>query len=215
MQKLLLSALVLCATGSTAFATVSFSSKSYGLNAPDHTNIIIDFENKMPTGFSLTGGRVRNVTDDVGAEPAGDASYYLAANPDDPAMLLSTSGFRTISLYWGSMDDYNSITLLDKNGKSIKSFTGLQISSPANGDRADKSTNRRVTFTTSGMTSPIYGLDFQSSTPAFEVDNIAFMTPGGEVPEPTTWTMMMGGLGLLGVSLRRSKKTGALAVLRA
>lgn len=221
MPKAILSAMILCTTGSSAFATVKVSSVAYGLAAPVHTDVLVDFDHRLPKGFTLAGGLIQDTSNSSGAEPAGDTTAYLSANPGDPAELMSASGFRKVSLYWGSIDGYNTITLLGKDGKSIQSFTGLQVFAPANGNQSVGSTNRRVTFTTSGLTSAIYGLEFQSTSPAFEVDNIAFMSPVrdckpiGSVPEPSTWAMMIGGLGLVGSSLRRSKKQESLELAHA
>ncbi len=211
MSKLILSALVLCATSSSAFATVLVSSTPFALAAPANTNVLIDFDSAIPNNFSLTGGVIQSNSNGIGAEPAGDTSKYLTANSNNPATLLSTTGYNTVSFYWGSMDSYNTITLLDKNGNAIQSFTGLSVFTPANGDQSAGATNRRVTFTTTGGTSAIYGLEFQSGAPAFEVDNIAFTSPVpiGAVPESSSWAMMIGGLGMVGSSLRRSKKAGA------
>lgn len=213
MSRFILSTLALLATGSNAYAKVTVSSAPFWLSETVVTKNFIDFDNPMPAGFTLTGGRIQNVTNAMGAEPARDKSNYLATTPGDPATLKSTKGFENVSFYWGSGDTYNTVTLLDEKGNAIQSYTGSQVFFPANGNRIGASTNRRVDFTTSGSTSPIYGLEFQSSAPAFEVDNIAFMTPSppaGGVPEPTTWTMIISGMGLVGAGLRHKKNVGSL-----
>lgn len=215
MSRLILTTLALLASSSSAYASVTVNSTALALAAPAGTSVLVDFDTPMPAGFTLTGGLVQNVSNDQGAEPAGDTSYYLSANPGDSATLMSATGFTEASLYWGSMDDYNTVTLLDKDGGTIASYTGAQVFSPANGDQSGAATNRHVDFTTSGLTSPIYGLEFQSSSPALEVDNVAFSAPVGGVPEPTTWGMMISGLGLVGAAMRRNLKTGALALLMA
>ena len=202
--------LAFAASSTSAFAAVSTTSTDFGFAAPAGTSLLIDFDDPLPAGLTLTGGLVRNTDDGLGAEPAiaagvKETSYYLAADPGDPATLTSTTGFDEVSLYWGSIDTYNTLTLLDQAGDAIQSFTGLRIFAPANGDQFSASTNRRVTFTISGATSPIYGLKFQSSEPAFEVDNIAFLSPA-PVPEPASWAMMIVGLGLLGATLRRRSR---------
>lgn len=205
MLKYLFPAVALISASSSAFAAVNVNTSPLSLAAPANTSVLVDFDSPLPTGFALAGGIVQNVSNSHGAEPAGDTSNYLSANSGDPATLSSTLGFRAVSLYWGSIDTYNTITLLGQFGQAIASYTGLQIYSPANGDQSSGATNRRVTFTTSGATSPIYGLGFASGQPAFEVDNVAFSSPVGGVPEPTTWAMMIGGLGLVGAGLRTRK----------
>src|SRR6195952_963473 len=81
MSKVLLSALVLCATSSSAFATVKVGSFAYGLAAPVHSDAVVDFDSKLPNGFTLTGGLIQHTSNGSGAEPAGDTSSYLSTNP--------------------------------------------------------------------------------------------------------------------------------------
>lgn len=195
---------------SAAHAAVTFNSVDFSYAAPAGASAVIDFENDrtLPTGFQLTGGTVRNLDDGQGAQPATAlntkaTSYYLAANPGNTATITSLTGYREVSLYWGSIDKYNTLTLLDKNGGVIESYTGDEIFMPADGNQFGAATNRRVTFQTSGSTSAIYGLRFESTSPAFETDNIAF---SAAVPEPAAWAMMLMGFGLVGGALRRSSK---------
>jgi hypothetical protein len=50
-------------------------------------------------------------------------------------------------------------------------------------------------------------IDFGGTANQTGYDNITFGSdrPGGAVPEPTTWAMMIGGLALVGASMRRRK----------
>ena len=152
---------------------------------------------------------VRNYSDGYGAEPSisptvRDTSNYLAVNSNDPATITSTTGYRGVSFYWGSIDSYNTVSLLDKLGNSFASYTGNQITYPADGNQSSSVTNRRVTFTTSGSTSPIYGVKLTSSSPALEIDNFKFVAA---VPETATWGMMILGFGVIGAVMRKQKKT--------
>ena len=209
-------ALVLAGTSSPALASVAVGSTAFGFDLSDNPDAVIDFDSPTPAGFTLAGGLVRNLDDGQGAEPAKaqgvkETSNYLSVNPGDTATLLSEVGYSKVSLYWGSIDWYNTLSLLDINGNAIASFTGSDIVDPASGDQLDGLNNRRVTFTVSGETSPIYGLQFDSSHPAFEVDNIGFygsaipqlsgLVPS--VPEPATWAMMLAGFGMVGAAMRK------------
>ena len=205
-----------CAAGfaGSASAAVSVSSEAFGLDDYSAASTVVNFESPLPpAGFTLTGGNVRNFSDGLGAEPAisqgvKESSYYLSANSYDPATITSVNGYKTLSFLWGSMDNYNKVSLLDKSGATIQSYIGGEVYQPANGDQGDASTNRRVTFTTDGSTSPIYGVKFESTSPAFEVDNVAFSSA---VPEPASWAMMIFGMGGVGGMLRRGRKAANIA----
>jgi len=197
-----------CFASTSAFAAVTVASTDFGFAPPAGADALVDFDSALPSSFSLSGGSVRNVDDSLGAFPAiapnvKESSYYLSANAGDAATLMSTQGYREVSLYWGSIDSYNTISLLDELGNAFQSYTGADIIAAANGNQFVSETNRRVTFATNGLTSAIYGLKFESSSPAFEVDNIAF---SGAVPEPTTWAMMIVGIGLVGGAMRRRQR---------
>ncbi len=204
IKYLLLGSVLGCTLSGVANA-VTFTDDTFGFAPPAGASAVVDFEGALPTGFTLTGGLVRNTDDGLGAEPAiaegvKENSFYLSANDGDSAILKSTTGYREVSLYWGSIDAYNTLDLLDALGGTIASYTGNQIEMPANGAQFQGSTNRRVNFKISGSDSPIYGLKFASKSPAFEVDNIAFSSA---VPEPASWAMMIGGFGLVGGAMRR------------
>ena len=211
----LIGAAAMLSAAAPAAAAVTTGSEAFGLNDVPAGSTLIDFDHTLPAGFTLTGGQVRDFSDGAGAEPAmaqdvKETSFYLTSNPGNPATVLSTVGYRTVSFLWGSIDDYNTVSLLDSTGAVIQAFTGMQMGPPANGDQGDASTNRRVTFTTSGDTSAIYGLRFESGSPAFEVDNVAF---SAAVPEPASWAMMICGFGAIGaVMRRRAARSGGLAL---
>jgi hypothetical protein len=206
------------ASNASALASVTVSSTDFGFDLPGTPDAVVNFDSPLPTGIYLTGGMVQNGNNGFGAEPAiatgiKETTNYLSANPGDTALLQSFTGYNSVSVYWGSIDGYNTISLLDSLGNAFASYTGGDITSPANGDQFSANNNRRVTFTISGDTSAIYGLEFQSSAPAFEVDNIGFYGPvtdtttagpdgGPAVPEPATWAMMLIGFGMVGAALR-------------
>jgi hypothetical protein len=54
------------------------------------------------------------------------------------------------------------------------------------------------------------GLSFTSASGVWQN---AVPTPGGGVPEPSSWAMMIGGFGLAGAALRRAKRNGAVALV--
>ena len=109
---------------------------------------------------------------------------------------------RSLSVYLGSLDDYNSITFKGENGFS-ETFDGDDLNSPANGNQQAGSTNRRYYFTFD-PSELINQVIFTSSGNSFEFDNIAVNDPPAQVPEPVTLSLFAAGLaGVAG--LRRRK----------
>lgn len=134
-----------------------------------------------------------------------DTSPYLAVPASDSEtssgyIEIGLTGLYTyLGLYWGSADDYNTITFY--NGASeLFSLTGVAVLPPANGDQYSALTNLYVNF------SDLPAFDsfkLSSNGRAFEVDNIAV---GNPVPEPATMLLFGAGLaGLAGSRLRRKK----------
>jgi hypothetical protein len=190
-------------------ATVLITSTAFNSNfVPDAS--VIDFDQPVSSGFSVTGGVVRATDDGFGSPPAvapgiKGSSAYLSVNPGEAAAIVSRTGFQSVSFLWGSMDSYNTLRLIGANGTTIGSYSGLDVFAPADGDQLGGDTNRRVTFTVQGGPG-IYGIGLESSQPAFEIDDVSF---SGAVPEPATWAMMLIGVGAVGASVRRRKvKTG-------
>lgn len=211
-KLILLTAMIVMA--SPASANINIGSINYGYEAPKGSDLLT-FDDPNQTAFKVTGGSIRNFTDENGAEPAiglgvRDKTNYLAVTPNSDAIISSDRGYRTVSLLWGSMDSYNTISLIDKAGHAFASYSADKISMPANGNQSDGATNRRVTFNTSGTTPSIYGLRLSSAGPAFEADNVSFAAP---VPEPSVWASMLLGLGGAGFAAKRRKKGSQKQVL--
>lgn len=145
------------------------------------------------------------------AQPLGSVGGYAAVgtnvqagqpNPNTIDLTaLGISNIGSISFLWGSIDSYNVLTLLDRDGNSMGVFGGDDIIDPANGNQTDPAKNRVVTFRFDGAdASKIGGLQFFSDNQnAFEIDSVKVAA----VPEPATWAMMIGGFGLIGLSMRR------------
>jgi hypothetical protein len=148
--------------------------------------------------------------DPVRAQPFGSTGGYASVGPfDGTPGVFDLSGLgplRTISFVWGSVDTFNTLEFLGAGDTVLATVVGSQIFDPANGDQSNPNTNPLVTFT---VQDSIYGqvtaLRFRSTQNAFEFDNLAVA-----VPEPSTWAMMIGGFGLLGAAVRRSRRAAAV-----
>lgn len=194
------------------------------LNGPANGfNVVFDFEtgwntalNTIQVGEVFTGPQGLSVPSGTGrAAPAGTpagGSYQSVGSSQSAAIGSSFFDFSSLlsvyrpyltgfSLYWGSVDGYNTLEFYNSGGTLVGSVTGSAVSNPANGNQTIGQTNRRVTF---GFTEAeqITGVKFLSSNDAFEFDNLAISSV---VPEPASWAMLIAGFGLVGATMRRRR----------
>ncbi|WP_230483191.1 Npun_F0296 family exosortase-dependent surface protein [Sphingomonas sp. Leaf21] len=207
-------ALVATAAGADSLTSVA------GDQTPRAGSVTVDFNGTngnttLPNGFSLSGGQLVTGSANGWSQPLGDNTQYLMVNGGQQATLKSTGqGFDGVSLYWGSADSYNTLSVLDTMGNVIRSITGLDFAAPGanapGSNFADPKYNQYVTYTLDSLTGQkIGGLKFASGQTAFELDNVSFFnTAPTSVPEPATLTLFGAGIGgLLAASRRRRKKT--------
>lgn len=141
------------------------------------------------------------------AQPFGSDGGYFSTGPSTTSPtyidLTSFGDIDSLSLLWGSVDDYNTIYFYDSSFNLLGSFGGSSIYNPANGDQTDPNTNPVVTFNLDGGDQSAFSyLGFTSGSNAFEIDNIHISSA---VPEPGTWALMLFGFGGIGFSMRRRR----------
>jgi hypothetical protein len=207
-NKLALGAAIaaLALSGATAAsAAVTWTSTAFDSAPGPGETMVLDFDGIAAPGYIIAGGAESSVSiPNVAAAPAGDATDFYYVIGGGTATLL-TPLLNSMSMYIGSLDDYNTITF-KSGGATIGSFNGLQLQVPANGDQGAANTNRRFYFDFGGDN--VDEIVFQSSKNSFEFDNIAVSA----VPEPGVWALMIAGFGMMGAALRRRRTVvGAVA----
>lgn len=221
-MKLALFASVLLATTTAAHAVTFISAHG----APDpgaapNETVIDAFEtgNMGPAGIVYGGSyTVDNLTTGgIRAAPAGNATNYFATPGSDDALpgvaTIDFSGyidanraFRSLSFYWGSIDTYNRLDVLNRDGTIIATVFGDDVNNPADGNQTDPAANRRL-FLRFSNTDNFGSLRLTSTQRAFEIDDIAVSA----VPEPATWAMLVFGFSLVGLSARARKRAARVA----
>ena len=163
------------------------------------------FDAPLAAGYSMTWNNAGiyqgPLVAGIAAPPQNDATKYLSIYTGGSATLTAPGTIKSLSFYWGSMDEYNKITFLGANGFS-KSFDGDDLNSPANGNQQAASTNRRYYFTMD-PNDKVSQVIFSSTGNSFEFDNIAVNDPPNEVPEPLTMSLFASGLAAIAFLRRR------------
>lgn len=169
----------------------------------------------FPTsGFAFSGdGKVVTGTNLFQhLQPKSDTTRFLTIGfnagiifPNLKTETLSLgSDYTKFGFYWGSIDQYNTVTFLN-DGVTMFSLSGNAVPNVnLNAAAATANTrNRYVNFDfTGGMA--FDEVVFGSTYRGFEVDNLAF---AGAVPELSTWAMMLVGFAGIGTLAWRRNKT--------
>ena len=206
----------LAATAAQAAVTFTFTpgsdtagtgySPQAGYTVVDNFNQASSLAPITGSGYSLQGPG----TTTTGADPAfpsNDGTTYLSVEAGGEADVTFAQAFNgSFQFDWGSIDDYNTLTIHTTTGDVIYTPGSGAFLNPANGDQFSGLTNG--VFTIFGT--DILGFSLASSRNSFEIDNFAVaggLNPltGGGVPEPATWAMMILGFGTVGALMRRKR----------
>ncbi|GAA4779462.1 PEPxxWA-CTERM sorting domain-containing protein [Novosphingobium ginsenosidimutans] len=167
---------------------------------------VVTFDGAAPAGVAVTLSGASIVTGSLSgqyAQPFGsDGSKYLSVFGGTSATILDliAPGYSKLSFYLGSIDTYNSFQLLNTTGGVIGTFAGSVLLGGPSGDQGLPTTNRLITFTRGSGDAAIGGIRILSTGNSAEVDNVRFISA---VPEPSTWLMMILGVGIVGAAMRR------------
>jgi len=213
MSKLLstiATAAFLVAGASAANAGVIYSWHPFDAAPAAGETMVMDFDHPIATGYTMTwsgaGLYQGPLVSGIAAPPVGDDTKYLSILTGGIATLTSPGIMESMSVYLGSLDEFNSITFKGLNGFT-QTFSGGALNSPANGNQIAASTNRRYYFDFD-PNDLINQVIFSSSGNSFEFDNIAVNDPPAQVPEPLTLSLFAAGLAGV-VGLRRRKPVTA------
>jgi hypothetical protein len=194
------------AVPASAVTTVSYAGGSGAL--PADATVIQNFESfASGTPGAAIGPNAFVYDGSVGgqsARPAFGSTGNFATVLTGGSYSISFGPTYLLSLVIGSLDTYNGLTLSYEDGSS-QLYSGGQIINDLtfpSGNQISGETNGVVAYRV--ISGPrLTGATFTSSANSFEFDNIAT----GAVPEPATWAMMIGGLGLVGGFARRRGRT--------
>ncbi len=186
-------------TISTASATtIDFENLASGTNLPS-TYSIGDLTFSSPDSLLITDIGTGNA---LCAASGGACASSIGLTFENGAKLLQFTFSGDLDPTTQYIFDVNATVVFEGEVVPLH-MTGIAF---ANGDPLDL---QLVQFENPNITVMSMGFYSLNNTP-FVIDNLSY-SPGiaAPVPEPTTWAMLMAGLGLTGVALRRSRKGSA------
>jgi hypothetical protein len=147
-------------------------------------------------------------------EPSANTiMFFLDA---DNAILNYAAGFETGFSFFYTSSTVATVNVYDGIGGTGNILASLALDAQHNVGCTGDPTGDFCNFTSVGVefAGLAKSIDFGGTAGYTGFDNITFgsATPGGAVPEPGTWAMMLAGFGLVGCVVRRRVTTVAYAV---
>ncbi len=183
-----------------------------GITSPFTYVATFDTANAAGITQALTGtaiiaaGSIGGVRAAPAGTPANGVYLSLGASSsatfDFAGYIPFNKKLKGISLYWGSIDNYNFVDFLRADGSLIQTVGGGQLPQ-FNGNQTLGATNRRVDFAFNALENVSKVRMRSTTSAAFELDSIAASL--GPIPEPASWMTMIAGFGLVGIAARRRK----------
>jgi hypothetical protein len=148
-------------------------------------------------GNALVGGTVLSATTPTEIRPSGAVgTNYLSVEGSQSATLTFAMPTTYLSFLWGSPDSYNSLVVTEADG-TVTTLSAMSFGLTTGANAPESYVQIMDTA------SAILSLTYSNSpkTNSFETANYS-VTP---VPEPETYALMLGGLGLVGFMARRRR----------
>jgi hypothetical protein len=194
--------LALSTASASAAPTIDFHPGSGAL--PANVHVIENFDEYPVGATNGTGAYALNTSSGDGAIPAFGSTGNYASVLGGGAYSLTFAPASTLAFVLGSLDAYNTLTLLfaDNSSTTYNGSEIIGVAPPpyADGNQSADYTNGVVSYSV-GAGPKIVGAEFKSGANSFEFDNIA-VSP---TPEPAAWAFMILGMGGVGAMLRRQR----------
>ncbi len=197
-------------TGWHSYTSTSGGAASYLNTLSTNIGAGVTFALSGTSSLRLGNGTTNNLP---WLNPTNDNGYYLAASSNSPTITMTfddsscdnSNCIAQFSLYWGSLDSWNTITFTPTSGSPI-SLTGAQLATTFGWTLGQNDTTSYVlNFEVPTNDALWTAVTLSSSYPAFEFDNIAWEsvlgTTNGPVSIPSGTTPEPGGILLLATGI--------------